>query len=142
MKKYKASTRGYIKYVLGVVFMLPILLYLLDRPSLSEKPALLLPLITPVVFVIWVFIDTYYKIDNETFFYRSGLLRGKIAISNIKAIENNNTIWIGIKPALATHGMVIKYNIYDEIYVAPVNNLELIKDLLKINPEIEVLYKK
>ncbi|WP_435049108.1 PH domain-containing protein [Formosa sp. S-31] len=113
MKKYKASTRGYIKYVLLVLLILPILIFCLDRPAFSEKPAIILPLIIPVVFVIWIFMDTYYKIEKDAFFYRSGLLRGRIDISSIKAIENNNTLWVGIKPALATHGMVIKYNIYD-----------------------------
>ena len=45
-------------------------------------------------------------------------------------------MWSGIKTALSTKGIIIKYNMYDEIYLAPENNNELISDLLKINQDI------
>jgi hypothetical protein len=70
--------------------------------------------------------------------YRSGFVRGKIDILSVKEILKGKTMWSGLKPALATKGLVIKYNKYDEIYVAPESNDEMISDLLKINPEIKI----
>ena len=48
------------------------------------------------------------------------------------------TMWVGLKPALATGGIIIKYNRFDDIYLAPKNNEELIEDLLKLNRDIVV----
>ena len=47
-------------------------------------------------------------------------------------------MWSGIKPALARNGLNIKFNQFDEIYIAPENNDEIITDLLKINPKINI----
>jgi len=47
-------------------------------------------------------------------------------------------MWSGTKPALAKNGLIIKYSKYDEIYLAPENNNEMVTDLLKINPNIKV----
>lgn len=47
-------------------------------------------------------------------------------------------MWSGIKPALATNGLLIKFNSYGEVYIAPENNDELIADLLKGNPGIKI----
>jgi len=47
-------------------------------------------------------------------------------------------MWSGTKPALARNGLIIKFNKYDEIYIAPERNNELISDLLKVNPEIKI----
>ncbi len=45
---------------------------------------------------------------------------------------------VGLKPALAEKGLIIKYNKFDTIYIAPESNEELIKDLLAINTAILV----
>jgi hypothetical protein len=89
--------------------------------------------------MLWIYIDTIYKIENNELIYRSGFLKGKIEIQNIKEILKGKTMWSGIKPALAGKGLIIKYNKYEEIYVAPVNNDEMIADLLKINSEIKIV---
>lgn len=45
-------------------------------------------------------------------------------------------MWAGTKPALATKGLIIKFNKYDEIYIAPEDSDIMINAFLKINPEI------
>jgi hypothetical protein len=50
-------------------------------------------------------------------------------------------MWSGVRPALASKGLIIKYNKYDDIYIAPENNNEMIKDLLKVNPAIKLTEK-
>ncbi len=48
-------------------------------------------------------------------------------------------MWSGIKPALARNGLIIRYHKYDEIYIAPESNDEMIDDLMKLNPSIKVI---
>jgi hypothetical protein len=94
--------------------------------------------LSPLVLIFWIYFDTFYKIENNELIYRSGFLRGKIKIPTIKEIIIGKTIYSGIKPALAKNGLIIKFNKYEEIYIAPINNNELISDLLKKNSEIKI----
>jgi len=138
MKTYKANKKGFIRYLLVGFLLLPILIFYLDKNTFIGKPFILLPLLSPLALITWVYFDTYYKIDEKSLLYRSAFLRGKIAILDIKEIQKGKTMWSGIKPALAKNGLIIKYSKYDEIYLAPENNDEMVADLLKINPKIEV----
>ena len=139
MKIYKANRKGFINYLLIGSVILPIVVFFLDKNTFIEKPFILLPLLSPLILIFWIYFDTLYKIENNELIYRSGFLRGKIEILKIKEILKEKTMWSGIKPALARKGLIIKYNKYDEIYVAPENNDEMISDLLKINSEIKIL---
>lgn len=138
MKIYKANRKGFINYLLIGSVILPIVVFFLHINTFSEKPFILLPLLSPLVLIFWIYFDTSYKIDNNELIYRSGFLRGKIGIPSIKEILIGKTKWSGIKPALAKNGLIIKFNKYDEIYVAPENNDELISDLIKLNSQIKI----
>lgn len=138
MKTYKANRKGYINYLLIGALLLPILIFFLDKPTFIRNPYILLPLLSPIILVLWIYFDTFYKIENNELIYRSGFLRGRIDIPEIKEIVVDKTRWGGIKPALATNGLIIKFNRYDEIYIAPENNDEMIADLLELNPGIKI----
>ena len=139
MKIYKANRKGLINYLLIGSLILPIVVFFLDKNTFTEKPFILLPLLSPLILIFWIYFDTFYKIENNELIYRSGFLRGKIEILNIKEILKGKTMWSGIKPALAKNGLIIKFNKYDEIYIAPENNDELISDLIKLNSEIKII---
>ena len=138
MKIYKANRKGFINYLLIGSIILPIVIFFLDKNTFAEKPFILLPLMSPLILVCWIYYDTFYKIENNDLIYRSGFLRGKIEIQNIHEILKGKTLWSGIKPALARKGLIIKFNIYGEIYIAPENNDEMISDLLKLNSKIKI----
>jgi hypothetical protein len=138
MKIYKANRKGLINYLLIGSVLLPIIIFFIDKNTFTEKPFILLPLLSPLVLIFWIYFDTYYKIENNELIYRSGFLRGKVEIPMIKEILKGKTMWSGIKPALARNGLIIKFNKYDEIYIAPESNDELISDLLKVNSEIKI----
>ena len=138
MKIYKANRKGLINYLLIGAMILPIVVFFLDKNTFTEKPFILLPLLSPLILIFWIYFDTFYKIEKNELIYRSGFLRGKIEIPNIKEILKGKTMWSGIKPALAKNGLIIKFNKYDEIYIAPENNDELISDLIKLNSEIKI----
>lgn len=138
MKIYKANRKGFIKYLLIGFMIFPIVVFFLDKNTFIDNPFNLLPLFIPLILIIWFYFDTFYKIENNKLIYRSGFLKGHIEIPTIKEILKGKTMWSGIKPALAKKGLIIKFNKYDEIYIAPENNEEMISDLLKVNSEIKI----
>lgn len=88
--------------------------------------------------LFWIWFDTHYTISNGQLFYASGPFRGKIDIQEIRKISLNQSFYAGLKPALATKGIVIEYNRFDDIYISPKAKEAFIQELLRINPQIEV----
>jgi len=41
---------------------------------------------------------------------------------------------VGLKPATATKGLIIKYDKYNDIYISPDSNESFVEAILKINP--------
>jgi len=138
MKIYRGNRKGFINYLLIGSVLLPIVIFFLDKNTFTEKPFILLPLLSPLILIFWIYFDTFYKIENNKLIYRSGFLRGEIEILSIKEIMKGKTMWSGMKPALARKGLIIKFNKYDEIYIAPENNNEMMADLLKVNSGIKI----
>lgn len=139
MKKYKSARRGSTNYLLLVAIALPVIIFLLDPQTFFERPAILLPLLGILIQILWIYFDTSYKITEDELYYYSGFVRGKIKISNIKEITKGKTMWSGLKPALSPNGLTIRYNRFDKIYISPENNDEVITNLLRINPDIQIV---
>ena len=139
MKTYKAKKNPLIHLMLIASLALAVVLFFFGQNTIKEKPCIRLPVLTPFLLLLWAYLDTFYAIENQEFKYRSAFLRGSIKISDIREIHIGKTKWVGTKPALAQKGLIIKYNQYDEIYIAPKRNDELISDLLKINPGIKLI---
>ena len=89
---------------------------------------------------LWICFGTYYKIENGYLYHRSAIFRGKMKISSIRKIEYHSGWYVPVlyRPSTDTIGVIITYNKFDEIYFSPKERDELVEDLLKINPEIEV----
>jgi hypothetical protein len=138
IKKYKAKRQGMIHFLLASLILFPIILFQVHTDLIQRTPWILLPFLAPIAFVLWFYLDTCYHIKGEILGYRSGFINGKIPVSEIREIRYGKTLWAGIKPALSTGGIIIRYGKYDEIYLAPERNSELIEDLIKINPKIIV----
>ena len=137
MKIYKPNRKGFINYLLIGGIILPIAIFFLDKDKFTAQPYILLPLLVPMILILWIYFGTSYKIENNKLFYRSAFLKGEIDISSIKMIVKGKTKWSGIKPAMAKNGLTITLNKYPRrIYIAPENNEEMISDLLKINSDI------
>lgn len=138
MKKYKAKKGTGIKMLLAFSILFPAVVYISDSQSLFNFSGLSLLLLIPLLMLGWVYLSTAYWIDNEKLFYKSAFLKGDLNIPQITGITKNKTRWTGVKPAMAGKGLIIKMK-YDEIYVAPEDNDEMIQDLLRINPGIEII---
>ena len=138
MKKYKAKRKGFIHILILFFGLLPIIVYLIGRDEFNARPYFIIPLLIPLALILWIYIDTYYEIKDNYLIYRSAFLRGKIDIHKIREIQKNKTLWSGVKPALSKNGLIIKFNKYDEVYIAPTDNEEMVDDLISINPKIQV----
>lgn len=138
MKSYRIKKGKGIKFLMVIFALLPFLIYLIEKPKLDQYLWIFLLSIIPFLLISWVFFGTSYWLDNNKFHYRSGFLRGDFDIHHISQVEVNKTLWSGIKPAMASNGVIIKMR-YDEVYVAPEDNEEMIEDFLKINPDIKVV---
>lgn len=138
MKKYKANKKGFVRYFLASFLILPFIIIYFNLDKFAEKPLAIFIILLPFIFLMWLYFDTYYIIDNKTLKYKSAFIKGEINILNIKEIVVGKTLWVGTKPALAENGLIIKYNSYDTIYIAPENNDVLIADLCQINNDIQI----
>lgn len=130
---FKAKKGYFIIYIL-ISLLFPLSLWVITGSSIDNL-LWLLPSLIPFALFMWIYFSTKYELINEEFHYQSAFLKGKIPVAKIKSIQNNKTLWSGIKPAMATKGLIIRYG-FDEVYVAPEDNKALINELLKINPEI------
>ena len=129
--------------MLIVALMLQLILPILGKVFLKLPIFLSLILLSPlnilIGLLIWLYFDTYYQIENEELRYKSAFIKGKIDINTIKKVTSGETMLVGMKPALASKGLIILYNKYDEMYIAPESNNEVINDLLAINKNIVVI---
>lgn len=95
-------------------------------------------LLSIIGIIIWTIKDTFYILTEIELKFKSGFLSGSIKTESIKELEVNKTMWVGIKPATAKRGVIVKYNQFDQIYISPRDNEEFVKELLKIKPEIKI----
>jgi Na+-driven multidrug efflux pump len=100
-------------------------------------PSIVLILAVPL-FLLWILLHTYYVLENGELKYVSGPIRGSIKIADIKQVTANTTLWVGLKPATALNGIIVRYDNYNELYISPINNNRFLKELLKLNPQIIV----
>jgi hypothetical protein len=90
-----------------------------------------------LILLLSLFFNTRYNLSKEHgLIYQSGPFKGKISINRITKVEKGKTLWVGLKPATARKGLIIKYDTYNEIYISPKTNESFIKKLLELNPNI------
>ncbi|WPV00738.1 PH domain-containing protein [Mucilaginibacter sp. cycad4] len=94
-------------------------------------------LVAVMIYLIWMWYDTYYSINGNQLFYKSALLNGTIEIDTIVEIVKTKNFFIGLKPSLSAKGIIIKYKKYDDIYISPQNIDQFIRELKQINPAIK-----
>ena len=89
-------------------------------------------------FCIHLFLATHYAIDGDKLIVHSGVLyKKKIAIASVRKIkETKNPI---SAPAPSLDRLEIFYNRFDSIIISPKDKPRFIAELIKLNPEIEVV---
>ena len=141
MNRYLSSKNTFTVAILWgiVLFMVVLLIVGLQRQHLTLLPIGMLSIV--IALVVWTLLDTRYVIKEHFLLYRSGPFRGRIDIAKIRKIKyfSGLSVPVIVKPALDTKGFIISYDKCDDVYVSPKKSDVFIKELLKINPGIEVL---
>lgn len=89
--------------------------------------------------LFWLYFGTHYELSKEDgLLYRSGPFRGKIKIDRITEIIKGKTLWVGLKPATARKGLIVKYDKYNEIYISPKTNDSFIEKMLELKSDIKI----
>ncbi len=110
--------------------------YMDEGFSISIIPLYIISLLV-IIFVTGM-ISTHYIITASHVIYKCGFITGKIKISSIHEIIKGKTMYVGFKPALATKGLIIKYNKFDDIYISPNSNDTFIEAVLKVKSDIKI----
>jgi hypothetical protein len=137
--KFKAKRGLYIKVLVAVFFIAPVLLILFLPDTMLEKPGAVAILFVPFLLFLWIYVDTSYTVHDGKLSYKSAFLRGSIPISNIQKVVKGKTAWSGVRPATAFNGLLIVFDKADEVYISPENNDLLVSELLRHNEGIKVV---
>jgi|TARA_R110000822_G_scaffold217375_1_gene351817 hypothetical protein len=89
-------------------------------------------------FLLWLNFGTKYELTQTELKYKSGPISGKIEIIRIKEIIKGKSLWVGLKPATARNGLIIKYDKYEEIYISPKTNDSFVEKILEYNSKIKI----
>lgn len=135
---FKSRKSLWIGVVLGAVVLLILIMAITTIINTPKKWFVLLPLLAVFLLPIWLWFDTFYQIGNAQLKYRSAFIRGSIDISNIREVIVDKTWFVGLRPALAFKGLIVKYNRWDEIYISPEKETVFFEELLKVNPKIKI----
>ena len=87
---------------------------------------------------------TRYVINSNFLYCYNGLFRCKIDINTIRKIEVNNHFMksSALKLGLSHKGLIIYYNKFDDVFIAPKDKQLFIKTLLQMNPTIVIKHKE
>jgi uncharacterized membrane protein YwaF len=133
--------------MISILWLIVILLLAIPFITEDEKSAEKMPIFGIVILyfitamLIWMLLDTRYRIREKQFFYCSGPIRGSIEIATIRKVERWNKWYVTslLKPALGKDGLIIYYNKFDDIYISPKEKEIFIAALREINLDIEVV---
>ena len=127
MKIYKSKVDWWLIAVILIAFGYPIV-----DGILSKEYVLSAVFIALLVLFYFLAKSIQYKIDGENLI----IWRTKIPIQSIHKVYRTRMPLSS--PALSLDRIAIVYNKYDEIFISPKEREEFIKELLKVNPTIEV----
>ncbi len=120
---------------------IPIIAFLDEKLGTTERVIVCSISIIVTCIFIWMFLDTKYSIENEMITYNAGPFKGKVAIQSIHKIKFHDGIIVPVmwRIALDTKGIIVHYNKFDDIYFSPKNQKEFMDELIKINPNIQLI---
>jgi hypothetical protein len=128
MKIYRSKIDWWLMLIVYGVFVYPIV------DGIRMKHYELSLIFAGIVGLIsFLFYTTRYKIEGENVV----IWRTKIHIHSIRKVyKTRNPL---SSPALSLDRIAIVYNKFDEVLISPVERDDFIQELLKINPNIEVV---
>ena len=129
-KLFTAITIGIVVFCIGIIIKTGF------ATGLDKWSVLILLLVCG--FLLWSYYGTYYELTQMHIKYNCGPIKGKVEIKEIREIIKGQTLWVGLKPATARKGLIIKYGKFDEIYISPETTDGFINRLLELNDAIKI----
>lgn len=128
---------------IGTFILVPlaILLGILMLAFIQEGALLgLIPLILVILFILNMFLNTRYTLDQGMLDIRCGFLYHKvIAVSEIRKISETNTLMSS--PALSLDRLELHLDKASSVVISPKNKDEFIEAMLQVNDQILVQRK-
>ena len=135
MKKYRT------KYGLELIGFLLLVFGFNFYVAKGEFLFMLLVMLPVIIFIVYVLASISYTIDGSILTVHNAFLqKTKIDIAGIRKIkETNNPL---SSPAGSMDRLEVLYgNSFESVLISPINTEDFIKQLLKVNPDIEVKMK-
>jgi len=93
-----------------------------------------------LLFIVYIFLSTFYSINGNTLIVKSGfLVNKKIDIHKVELISESNSIVSA--PAISFNKLDIIYNGHERVMISPRHKKEFIGHMTRINPAIKVQIK-
>jgi len=127
--------------IIGICsFLIAVTIFgMFDEGLGTNKLLIIIPIVSVVGLLLWIFFDTHYELTKTDLIYKSGPIRGKIKVIRIREIVKDKTLWGGLKPATGRNGLILKYDKHKEIYITPKTNDTFIKKILELNSAIKII---
>ena len=94
-----------------------------------------------VLFVLHLYLNTYYVIDGEFLIVKSGIIfNKKIDINSVRSIRETKSLLSA--PALSFDRLEVNWGKYTGVVISPKEKKKFIEHMTKINPEIVVQMKQ
>ncbi len=141
MKEFKSKV-GYGILIPVLALLVAITLLPVITGSPIEATLTMVAIMLPVTsFILHIFFSTKYQINdrNELLIKCGFLYNSVVEISKIKSISSTrNPI---ASPAPSLDRIQLKYGKWDSVIISPKDKIELVNELLKINPNIQISLK-
>lgn len=122
----------------GIIFFSLIVIFAWGIYESAQEPQnhlgiMIMSFINVLLGFIWF--NTSYKIEEDTLKIAFGPFKKSIDIKEITSIRNTKNLFVA--PALAINRIEINYGKYETISISPKDQIKLVDNLLKINPQIQ-----
>lgn len=129
-----------MKIIPGLLFMGMLIpaVYNAYHDNWSDCFILLTVLLLQQLLFWGVFRSTHYTFESDTLLCRSLMFKRRISYESIRKIEQNTSLYAGLKMSTAFRGIIIHYNKYDELFISPAESEQFIEFILERNPSVVV----
>ncbi|MCK1994767.1 PH domain-containing protein [Peribacillus muralis] len=133
--KFPSKKDWWMYFVFLGIFLAILSPVVMDRDYSSLWAAI------PIIcFLLWIWLTTYYVIEDKTLLVRSAFIRKTISIDEIKSIDRSfNPL---SSPALSLDRLNIHYGLQRTILISPLDRDAFIEELMKRNPSIRTSLKR
>lgn len=134
-KTYPSKISYILLLIIALAFFLPLSLEMYAQ-GLSNQVLIVGAILLPVfVLILYTFFTTYYTINNNILYIKSGfLVNSKIDINTITSVKKTNSILSS--PAASFDRILIRFGKYDEVILSPKDKIEFINALKGVNSKI------